>query len=105
MRKHKTIKLMLWENDPLQKVFADQLNKLKSVEKLHPLKSQLIFSEVSHSEWPEPFDFPSVTSGFFVYMVNTRDMSVVFLSFVLFVHHILSMLLLLLLLFFLVFFF
>ena len=46
------------------KVFANQLNKLKSVEKLHPLKSQLIFSEVSHSEWSEPFDFPSLIFGF-----------------------------------------
>ena len=39
---------MLWENDRY-KVFANQLNKLKSVEKLHPVKSQLIFSEASHS--------------------------------------------------------
>ena len=63
MYKNKTIKWCCGRTTRY-KVFANQLNKLKSVEKLHPLKSQLIFSEVSHSEWSEPFDFPSLIFGF-----------------------------------------
>ena len=39
-------------------------NRLKKVEKLYGLKSQLKFSEPSQTEWPKPFDFPARISGF-----------------------------------------
>ena len=42
-------------------------------EKLHHLKSQPIFSEVSQIEWRKPFDFPSGISCFPMYMVQSTQ--------------------------------
>ena len=40
---------------------------------MHRLKSQPIFSEVSQTEWREPFDFPTRISGFPTKMVSTPN--------------------------------
>ena len=44
--------------------YPNQLNRLKTVEKLHRPKTQPTFSEASQTEWREPFDFPKGISGF-----------------------------------------
>ena len=77
--KHKTIKFDVVGERPRYKVFANQLNKLKSGEKLYHLKSQLIFSEALHSEWHEPFDFSSgISRGFFYVNGKCRVICVLF---------------------------
>ena len=62
---------MCWENEPIYRVYPDQLNRLKRVEEFHGLKRQLLFSEVSQMKGREPFDFPSGIDVFFMQMVST----------------------------------
>ena len=45
-------------------IYPNQLYGLIRLQKLHHLKSQPIFSEVSKMEWLDPFNFPTGTSGF-----------------------------------------
>ena len=44
--------------------YPNHLYRLKRVEILHHLNSQSIFSEVSQTEWREPFDWLNEFSGF-----------------------------------------
>ena len=62
---------MCWENDPIYRVYPNQLKRLKRVEEFHGLKRQLLFSEVSQMKWREPFDFASGIDVFFMQMVST----------------------------------
>ena len=55
--------MMLWENDPLQSIYKSAQQTKKCREITSP-QIGAIFSEVSHSEWSEPFDFPSLIFGF-----------------------------------------
>ena len=58
--KLKTIKFDVVEEGPATKYIRINLpNRLKRLQKLHPLKSQSIFSEASRTEWRKPFDFPT----------------------------------------------
>ena len=57
LHKHKLENLTWWEIEPYN-VNSNQMNRLKRVEKFHPLRSQLMFSEAPQTEWREPFDFP-----------------------------------------------
>ena len=57
--------LMRWENDPIYRLYPNQLNRPKRVEEFHGLKRQLLLSEVSQVKWREPFDFPSGIDVFF----------------------------------------
>ena len=58
VHKHKTMKFdVVVERPVTDNVYPNQLNRLKRVEKLHPLKSQPMFSEAPRWEWREPFDF------------------------------------------------
>jgi len=53
------------------KIYPNQLNRLKGVEKLHCRKLQPILCKSSKTEWREPFDFPTGISGFQLLMVST----------------------------------
>lgn len=55
--------MMLWENDPLQSIYKSAQQTKKCREITSP-QIGAIFSEVSHSEWSEQFDFPSLIFGF-----------------------------------------
>ena len=98
VHKHKTIKLMLWENDPLQSIYKSAQQTEMCREITSPQIAAYFF-------WSFPFGmartiwFPIRNFRFF----RINDLCVVFLPFVLFVYHILSMLLLLLLFFLFVF--
>ena len=61
---NRTTKFELGGRTTCYKVYPNQPNRLKRVEKWHHLKLQPIFSEVSLMEWHKPFDFPSRISGF-----------------------------------------
>ena len=50
-------------DDPLQ-TYPNQLSRQKRVEKLHHRKTQPNLSKASKTEWREPLDFPTRTSGF-----------------------------------------
>ena len=71
VHKHKTMKFdVVVERPVTDKVYPNQLNRLKSAEKLHPLmiKSQPMISEAPQREWREPFDFQP---DFRISLVNT----------------------------------
>ena len=55
------------------KVYPDQLNRPKRVEKLHRLKKQPMFSEDSQTEWRELFDFLTEFPVFPSKTVSTPD--------------------------------
>ena len=57
VHKQKTTNFDLVGEQPTTKYI--QINRLKSVEIFHRLKSQPIFSEASQMEWHKPFDFPT----------------------------------------------
>ena len=70
MHKHKTMKFdVVVERPVTDNVYPNHLNRLKRVEKLHPLKSQPMFSEAPRREWREPFDFPP---DFRISLVNAK---------------------------------
>ena len=48
-------------------VHPNQLNRLKRVEKLHPLKSQPMFCEAPQTQWCKAFDFLTRISRFPMY--------------------------------------
>ena len=68
--KHKTMKFdVVVERPVTDNVYPNQLNRLKSAKKLHPLKSQPMFSEAPRREWREPFD---LQPDFRISLVNAK---------------------------------